>query len=63
MKILGSECDAYVRIASQFSPAELADMSNFVQGLFKFYLESKYQVKFQNFDKNSILEKIYPWEA
>ena len=39
----GSECDAYVRIASQFSSSELSDMSNFVHGLFKFYLESKYQ--------------------
>ena len=41
----GSECDAYVRIAKQFTSAELGDMTNFVQGLFKFYLESKYQDK------------------
>ena len=41
----GSECDAYVRIASQFNAIELSDMSNFVKELFKFYLESKHQGK------------------
>jgi len=48
----GSECDAYVRIASQFNALDLSDMSNFVKELFKFYLESKHQDKPANRKKN-----------
>lgn len=41
----GSECDAYIRIAGNFSPVQLADHANFVSSLFDHYVTSTYQDK------------------
>ena len=48
----GSECDAYVRIASNFSPTELSDLATFVQPLLNFYTTSTYQDKPANRKKS-----------
>ena len=54
----GSECDAYVRIATQFTVIELNDLSTFVKPLLKFYTESTYQDKPANRKKPTFLSEL-----
>lgn len=51
----GSECDAYVRIASQFSTNDLADYGTFIMPLLIYYTESTHQDKPANRKRTSYI--------